>query len=219
MATIPNKTALDPAFIEARKKARSPIEQRILEAAASVFGEKGFHAARTADIAKLAKTTERTLFKYFTTKTDLYGETLLPALASIAMVEGMRHTGDLFDTDSTTFRAWQDNLLSERLRHSEQIVPQIKMLLVSLLTDDEMRLWFNARWKTEVWEHAIHSLRKFQKRGLVRRDVDLNAAARLIISVNLGYVLTRLVLAPEIDWNETADFNANGDFLSRALCV
>jgi AcrR family transcriptional regulator len=219
VATIPNKAALDPAFIEAREKARSPIEQRILEAAASVFGEKGFHAARTADIAKLAKTTERTLFKYFPTKTALYGETLLPALASIAMVEGMRHTGDLFDTDSTTFRAWQDNLLSERLRHSEQIVPQIKMLLVSLLTDDEMRSWFNARWKTEVWDHAVHSLRKFQDRGLLRRDVDLNAAARLIISVNLGYVLTRLVLAPEIDWNETEDFTANGDFLSRALCV
>ena len=130
----------------------------------------------------------------------------------------MRHTGDLFDTDSTTFRAWQDNLLRERLQHSAQIVPQIKMLLVSLLTDDEMRSWFNARWKTEVWDHAVHSLHNFQARGLLRRDVDLNAAARLIISVNLGYVLTRLVLAPEVEWDEKSDFEANGDFLSRALC-
>lgn len=47
----------------------SPKQRSILDAAESLFSERGFDASSTAEIARLAKTTERTLFKHFPSKT------------------------------------------------------------------------------------------------------------------------------------------------------
>jgi len=45
--------------------------ERILEAAAKVFAEKGFHKARISDVAKLAGVADGTVYLYFQNKDDL----------------------------------------------------------------------------------------------------------------------------------------------------
>src|SRR5262245_4967607 len=51
-------------------KPTTPKEQAIIEAASVLLGERGIDGATTAEIAKRAGVTERTLFRYFPSKND-----------------------------------------------------------------------------------------------------------------------------------------------------
>ena len=46
--------------------------KKILEAARSVFAEKGYHDARMEDIAEMVGVSKRTLYLYFTNKEELF---------------------------------------------------------------------------------------------------------------------------------------------------
>jgi len=55
---------------------RSAARERILDAALQAFAEKGFSAATTRDIAKVADVNEVTLFRHFETKRALFAAVL-----------------------------------------------------------------------------------------------------------------------------------------------
>jgi len=57
-------------------KDRNDARRRILEASLRVFGEKGFTAATTKDIAKRAKVNEVTIFRLFGSKKALFAEAI-----------------------------------------------------------------------------------------------------------------------------------------------
>jgi AcrR family transcriptional regulator len=54
-----------------RKQGRDTL-RRLLDAAITVFDERGYHAARVDDIVKLAKTSHGTFYLYFANKEDLF---------------------------------------------------------------------------------------------------------------------------------------------------
>ncbi len=199
------------------KTPRNEIEARILHAAGHVFGEKGFHDARTAEIAKAAKTTERTLFKYFPTKASLFAAALMPAVVSMTVGEGLQQTRDLWAATSPDFETWHDTLVRTRLEQSRKVAPQLRMLIATLCTDDEVRRWFVDAWRDQVWQAAIEALERFQDEGKVRSDIRPETAARLIVSVNLGYVLTRFILAPDHPFDDDAEINANTKLMAECL--
>ena len=55
-------------------------ERAILAAAVDLLGERGVDGATTAEIAKRADVTERTLFRYFPSKRDLVRRVLAPTI-------------------------------------------------------------------------------------------------------------------------------------------
>ena len=62
--------------------------KRILNAAAKVFSEKGFHSAKMDDIAETARVSKGTLYYNFQSKSDLFSATVTEGLEYI--IEGMR---------------------------------------------------------------------------------------------------------------------------------
>ena len=56
---------------ELRARGRRTM-QRLLDAGAVVFAEKGYHAARVDDVVKRAKTSHGTFYLYFASKEDLF---------------------------------------------------------------------------------------------------------------------------------------------------
>lgn len=61
---------------------KDDLRTRILDAAGAVFAERGFEAARIADIAGIAGTSASNVYKYVKDKTDLFERVLPPALAA-----------------------------------------------------------------------------------------------------------------------------------------
>src|SRR6266511_4251695 len=54
-----------------RARGRRTLE-RLLDAGARVFAERGYHAARVDDIVKAARTSHGTFYLYFASKEDLF---------------------------------------------------------------------------------------------------------------------------------------------------
>src|SRR5919108_1095370 len=177
------------------ERPRTPKEAAILQAATQLFGEKGYSATRTAEIAAAAGVTERTLFSYFPSKEKLYRRVMFPALLTAAVPRALIDTGELFGTEAETFREWHRRVLDLRVAAARAAAPQFRLLIAALMTDEALRRKVIEIWKENVLEPLVGTIRRYQKRGQLRSDLRPEMLARAIISANLGYIFARALLA------------------------
>jgi len=181
-------------------------EQRILEAAGRLFAERGYAAARTAEIAHAAKVTERTLFKYFPDKPSLLERVLAPAIAAVAAP---------LPGAEAPFDAWFETLVRQRLAAGEARPHALRLLLVELLTRTESRRRFAPVWKREIWGALVRAVARFQARGELRADLDAESLARMVLSLMLGYLLSRTLVAPRLAWDDAREISRLQEVLRR----
>jgi AcrR family transcriptional regulator len=194
-------------------------EAAILQAATRLFGEKGYEATRTADIAAAAKVTERTLFRYFASKEKLYRRVMFPALLVAAVPRALMDAGELFGTEADTVAEWHQRVLKLRVAAAREAAPQFRLLIASLMSDDALRGKVLAIWRENVLKPLLVTLRRFQKRGQLRSDLPTETLARAIISLNLGYIFARALLAPDANWDDEREIAATVDVLLHGAGV
>ena len=200
---------------ERYRKPGTQKEADILEAATLIFSEKGFEGARTAEIASAAGVTERTLFRYFRNKEALFRRVMYPALLAAAMPRALIDAGQLFGSDAKSFAAWHRNILAVRLDAALDAGPQFRVLLGALMTDDALRRKTVRLWRENVWKPLLGSMRRFRRRGELREGVRAETVARAVISLNLGYIVARVLLAPEAKWDDPAEIEETVQLLLR----
>ena len=166
---------------------------RILAAAERLFAERGFAATRTADIARAAQVTERTLFKHFPDKQTLLRQVTRPAMIAAAVAPQ--------GTDAP-FDAWFANVLRERLSAAQAAPHALRVVLIELLTNAEARRDFAPLWKRELWGGMMKAIARYQARGELRQDLDAEPLARMVLSLMLGYLLSRTLVAPALAWDD-----------------
>lgn len=193
-------------------------EAAILQAATRLFGEKG-RGARTAEIAAAAGVTERTLFRYFPSKESLYRRVMFPAVLAATMPRELTETAKLFAADSESFRDWHKRVLKLRTGAARAAAPQFRLMLATLMTDEAMRRKVIEIWKENLWQHAVDTVGRYQRRKQLRSDVAPERIARAIISLNLGYIIARALLAPDADWDDDAEIEATVEMLFRGLAL
>lgn len=194
-------------------------EAAILDAATRLFGEKGYEGTRTAEIAVAAKVTERTLFRYFPSKEKLYRRVMFPALLAAAVPRALMDAGELFGTEAESVSEWHRRVLKLRVAAAREAAPQFRLLLSSLMSDDALRAKVVDIWKENVRKPLLATLRRYQKRGQLRDDLPVEMLARAIISLNLGYIFARALLAPEADWDDEREINATVELLLQGVGV
>ena len=197
----------------------SAKEGAILDAATRLFGERGFDATHTADIASAAGVTERTLFRYFTSKEKLYRRVMVPALLAAAVPRALDDAGALFATDAPRFSDWARGILDQRIAAARRTAPQFRLLIASLMTDEDVRHRVIEIWAQKVRPPLLATVRRFQERGQLRADLPPEALARAIISANLGYIIARALLAPEAGWDDRAEIDATVEVLVRGAAA
>jgi AcrR family transcriptional regulator len=206
---------------EAARYARPATQKEaaILEAATRLFGEKGYEATHTAEIAAAAGVTERTLFRYFRSKERLYKRVMFPALLAAAVPRALNDAGRLFGTEMPSVAEWHRNILNLRVAAARQAAPQYRMLVAALMTDEGLRPKVIRIWKESVLQPLLGTIRRHQERGQLRTDLRPETLARVIISLNLGYIFARALLAPEAPWNDPAEIEATVELLLRGAGV
>ncbi|MFN2644282.1 MAG: TetR/AcrR family transcriptional regulator [Burkholderiales bacterium] len=197
------------------ERPRSDKEAAILAAATEIFGAKGYRDARTAEIAASARVTERTLFRYFPTKEQLYRRVMFPAVLAATMPRELTETGKLFAADSESFRDWHRRVLKLRVGAARASAPQFRLMLATLMSNFELRDKVTRIWRENLWRHALDTVERFQRRKQLRSDLPREAIARAIISLNLGYIIARALLAPEAAWDDDAEIEATVELLLR----
>lgn len=190
-------------------------EAAIMEAATRLFGERGYEATHTADIAAAAGVTERTLFRYVQSKEKLYKRVMFPALLAAAVPRALTDAGRLFAAEAQSVAEWHRMILKLRVAAAKQAAPQYRMLVAALMTDAGLRPKVIQIWKESVLQPLLSTIRRYQKCGQLRSDLRPETLARAVISLNLGYIFARVLLAPEAAWNDEAEIDATVELLLR----
>lgn len=180
----------------------------ILWAAVRLFARQGVAQTTTREISAEAGTTERTLFKHFSSKEGLVqaviSQAVLPHLAPTSL-DALRRVIELHGDD---FCAWHEALLANRAQAMAASPELTRLLLVELLRDESLRHRFEAAWRPAVWEPLLGLVRRLQDEQRLRRDVRAETLVRGFLSLNVGYLVTRHVLAPAADWDDAGEHAA-----------
>lgn len=201
------------------EKPQTEREAAIIRAATRLFGEKGYDATRTAQIASSAGVTERTLFRYFPSKNALYRRVMLPAILAAALPRELTEVGRLFASDSESYSDWHRHILKMRIEVAQHAGPQFRLLIATLMTDEAVRRRVIKLWKENLWKTAVAAIHRYQRRGQLRSDLRPEAIARAVISLNLGYIIARALLAPEAKWNDQAEIDATVELMMHGAAA
>jgi len=182
-----------------RERRVAARKAQILDAAATVFSQKGFERATTREIAAAADVSEGTLYNYFKNKRDL----LLGLVQNIAN-ETLQN---LDVTQPGDVEATMQQILTQRFQQARH-----RPLLTLFLHE--------ARLQPDVYRQYIQQVFQPIKRGLetamqalieqgAMRPIDPAIAARALISMSMGFaVLFELGNDPVLEDAPPADLAA-----------
>ena len=166
---------------------------QILEAAARVFAQKGYHAATTKEIAAQAGVSEGTIYNYFQSKEDLLlsiprlisETTALPALSQM-LATPITSGGDeeklLTIVLDNAFQTFQSN------------VDFIKVLFSTLPTMDEETLEEYLRRTPLYFAQVLEEFLQTRIAQGVYRPLDTAVVARAFMGMIVFFVLTQELL-------------------------
>jgi AcrR family transcriptional regulator len=209
-------------FEEEARKLMQPAtekERAIVAAAMDLIAKKGVDGATTAEIARRARVTEKTLFRYFPSKKDLVRRVLLPPVLGGGLTRHWDELNELMRTPSADFKAWYTLFTTRRLTSAARNPQFGTTFLLELANNIELRDGVETVWRERVWGPMRDSLRAMQGEGKVRADIDINSLARAIHCINLGYFLIRHALKPDPAWNDEYEIGQMADLLMRGAGV
>jgi TetR/AcrR family transcriptional regulator len=200
------------------KKFLAPVsekEQSILTAAVELLSERGIVGATTAEIARRAGVTERTLFRYFPSKSDLVRRVLFPLLLRAGLARGWETFEALLRRGDPDFQSWYAAFSAQRFGELQKNPALARTVLTELLQNDELRRDVGRLWYQHVWRPMVEGLERLRASGALRQDIDPELLARAIQSLNVGYFFTRYVLAPEREWDDAREIEKMADLLAH----
>ncbi len=180
----------------------------ILWAAAQLFARQGIAATTTRQVAEQAQTTERTLFKHFGSKDGLVRAVLEEAVLAHLAPTSLAGLTTAIQSFGGDLQAWHRALLSARLKDLAAAPELTRLLLTEMLRDASVREQFAAAWKEAAWAPLVGLFRQLQDAGRMRTDTTAQALVRQFLSLNLGFLVARLLLAPDAGWNEQEEIAA-----------
>ena len=168
---------------------RQLVEARraqIIDAAARVFAEKGFHRATTKEIASAAGVSEGTIYNYFDSKADL----LIGIMARLVELEQL-------DVELT--QALQDDakgfmiaIFRHRLARIQRGQEMLQAVLPEVLVDPELRQRFYCQYVLRIATLMEQYVQARIELGHVR-PVDVPLAVRVVMGAFIGLLILRIL--------------------------
>lgn len=182
-------------------------EQAILDAAATLFAEKGFDAVSMSAIARLANTSKPNIYHHFKNKNELY----------LAIINtAVQRASDLLDEleeGPGTFRQRLANFSAGQLVNIIAHGRSTQLILREALSGNSERGREIANFMvSEVFSRLVAMVRHGQQNGEFRDDIDPTLAAFMIESANLFYFQTTPMMKniPEINYSDDASAFSEG---------
>lgn len=116
---------------ERTRMTREDRKKQILERAINVFVDKGYNGATTLEIAKAADISEVTLFRYFSSKKDIFIESIEPIVVT-TLKESITASKDLTPREKLEF------IFTERIRLISRNRGVMKLLLMESQINPEL---------------------------------------------------------------------------------
>lgn len=216
---MPNRQRLTLADIEREtEKFLNPATEKervILAAAVGLLGERGVDGATTAEIAKRAGVTERTLFRYFPSKRDLVRRVLAPTILRTILIREWKPFGALLDGSHgpRTAKGQGPMFISKRFSSLPTNPPVARALFGELTRNVELRKDLARLWHQHFWNPMLATVTYLKSKGALRKDVNLEALVWAIDCLNIGYLFLRNVHAADRKWDDAEELEKMADIL------
>lgn len=207
-----NKTLSD------KRKSYSSGEQAILNAAESLFSEKGFDAVSMSAIAKLANTSKPNIYHHFKSKNELFISVMRTAIhQSSQLLDELEDAPGTLKQRLTCFSAGQLNNIINNSRGSRLILREA----LSGGTDHGREIAKHV--VDNIFTRLVAMVEKGQKNKEFRNDIDPALAAFMIIASNMFFFQAGPVMKHIEGVNFTEDITAYSsdvmDILFNGLLV
>ena len=188
-------------------QANAGSEQSIMDAAETLFAEKGFDAVSMSAIAKLANTSKPNIYHHFKNKKDLYLAVIKTAARhSSSLLDALAEAPGSLQNKLSRFSAGQlGNILAHKRR--------TQLILREALSGGTDRGRDIAKHVVgEGFSRLVAMIREGQHRNEFRREVDPALAAFMIVASNVFFFQGAAVMQhiPDINFTNDADQYCNG---------
>jgi TetR/AcrR family fatty acid metabolism transcriptional regulator len=173
---------------------------QILDAAARVLADRGYHRTTVRDIAREAGIADGTIYLYFSSKQEL----LLALIAQLGRVAERR--ADLAELAAMELREFSRTYMGRRFAQIRELRHLFTAVLPELLADAELREGFGER-VAQAYEAADAELARRARRGELG-DLDPRLLTRVAAATGLGLLLLAILEEPVLAerWDELPDF-------------
>ncbi len=166
-------------LIEARRN-------QILDAAAKIFAEKGFHRATTKEIAQAAGVSEGTIYNYFANKGDLVIG-IITRLARFDQLDG--EFAQAFQSDPRSLLA---ALFRDRSGRIEQNIEMVRAVLPEILINPELRERFYQQFVLPIAGMIELNVQTRVEAGALR-PINVPLTVRAVQSMFVGLLVLRVL--------------------------
>ena len=150
---------------------------QILDAAASVFSQKGYQNATTKEIAEAADLSEGTLYNYFTSKRDL--------LIGVARAYADEVIADLDNIQADGYEVLLAQFMANRFRRGRERRLFMVFLYESRWNED-VRKYYVEETMHQIIERSENHMRDLIEMGILR-NVNPTIAARTMSATIMGF--------------------------------
>jgi AcrR family transcriptional regulator len=168
---------------------RQLVEARraqIIDAAARVFAEKGFHRATTREIASAAGVSEGTIYNYFDSKADL----LIGIMARLAELEQL--DVELTQALQGDVKDFMIAISRHRLARVQRGQELLQAVLPEVLVDPELRQRFYRQYVLRIATLMEQYVQARIELGHVR-PVDVPLTVRVVQGAFIGLLILRML--------------------------
>lgn len=187
-----------------RERRAAERKTQIINAAARLFAEKGFHRTTTRDIAEEADIAEGTLYNYFESKDDLL-------LDIMDMIDDLPSEADQFErVVSEDAREFLHNMMMGRRELTDLYHPMLQSVLSEILVNPELRQrYFDEQISPGIILISKH-LQELLDHGQFR-PIDIPLTARLLVALMLGLYVLEVLGDPLVpsQWDELSQVVAS----------
>ncbi len=186
-----------------RDRLKREREARILDAAAAVFAEKGFHQATIRDIAELADVADGTIYNYFDNKLDL----LVAIMARIAELDQL--PGELMQALQGDVKAFFVAMFREHMGRMQEGQEMLRAVLPEVFVNAELRQQFYQQFVLRISLLLERYLQAQIDLGHIR-PVDVPLTVRVVQAMIIGLLFLRILGDEPLQsrWHEVPEVQA-----------
>jgi len=195
-------------------------QKRIIEASERLFGERGFAQTATADIAKQAGVTERTLFKYFNSKAELFRQILIPILLRFVAPSQFKEMRNIAEAEHHSYESFLMELYRNRARSLRMHGGKVMILLQHIMSNEDFREQFSEILFQQILGPMKAAIERMQQQGKVRQDIHADIIVRMQITSMLSYFMVRYVFSAKTEGlDEESELQQMASALAAGIAV
>lgn len=191
-------------------------QKKIIVAAIESFSEKGYASTSTSEIAKKAGVAEGTIFRHYKTKKELLISIVAPLMTKLIGPFVVNDFNKVLDKKHERVEDFLKATIENRREVLIKLLPVLKIMIQEIPFQPELREQFLELIAKRIFDRVSSIIEGYQEKGQLI-EMPAESVARLAITSVLGFLFTRYVLFPDLEWDDELETERTVQFIMHGL--